>query len=50
MEPVAHFGIRKGEADFKVTIKWTNGETHSFSIDKLNPRVESKKQEIPFSE
>ena len=39
MEPVAHFGIRKGEADFRVTIKWTNGETQSFSIDKLNQEL-----------
>ena len=44
MEPVAHFGIRKGEADFKVTIKWTNGETHSFSIDKLNQELKVKQK------
>ena len=44
MEPVAHFGIRKGEADFKVTIKWTNGETQSFSIDKLNQELKVKQK------
>ena len=25
MEPVAHYGIRKNEKDFKVEVKWTNG-------------------------
>jgi len=44
MEPVAHFGIRKGEADFRVTIKWTNGETQSFSIDKLNQEMKVKQK------
>ena len=44
MEPVAHFGIRKGEADFRVTIKWTNGETQSFGIDKLNQELKVKQK------
>tara|TARA_B100001989_G_scaffold252078_1_gene233019 strand:+ start:1541 stop:2989 length:1449 start_codon:yes stop_codon:yes gene_type:complete len=44
MEPVAHFGIRKGEADFRVTIKWTNGETQSFSIDKFNQELTVKQK------
>ncbi|MDC3024565.1 CRTAC1 family protein, partial [Alphaproteobacteria bacterium] len=44
MEPVAHFGIRKGEEDFKITIKWTNGESQSLSIDKLNQELKIKQK------
>ena len=32
MEPVAHYGIRNGEKDFEVQVKWTNGKTNNFKI------------------
>ena len=35
MEPVAHYGIRKGEKDFKIEIKWTNGKTNDYEIPKI---------------
>ena len=31
MEPVAHYGIRKNEKDFRVEVKWTNGKTVSYT-------------------
>jgi len=34
MEPVAHYGLREGEEDFKVSIKWTNGKTNNYKIKK----------------
>ena len=39
MEPVAHFGIRKNEKDFQITIKWTNGVTQSIEILELNKEI-----------
>ena len=35
MEPVAHYGIRDGEKDFKIQIKWTNGKTNNYEISKI---------------
>ena len=35
MEPVAHYGIRDGEKDFKVSIKWTNGKINNYKIPKI---------------
>ena len=32
MEPVAHYGIRNGEKNFEVQVKWTNGKTNNFKI------------------
>ena len=32
MEPIAHYGIRNGEKDFKVEIRWTNGKTSNYKI------------------
>ena len=34
MEPVAHYGIREGEKDFKVEIKWTNGKVNKYKGNK----------------
>ena len=35
MEPVAHFGIRRGEKNISVSIRWTNGrEVHINSLEK----------------
>ena len=39
MEPVAHYGIRKNEKDIKIKIKWTNGETKTISVKKLNQTI-----------
>ena len=35
MEPVAHYGIRDGEKDFKVSVKWTNGKINNYKIPKI---------------
>ena len=39
MEPVAHYGIRKKEKNFKVEIRWTNGSKEMIDIKKLNQTV-----------
>ena len=39
MEPVAHYGIRNGEKDFEVQIKWTNGKTKTISVKDLNQTI-----------
>ena len=34
MEPVAHFGIRRGEKNISVSIRWTNGsEVHINDVE-----------------
>ena len=35
MEPVAHYGIRDTEKDFKVSIKWANGKINNYKIPKI---------------
>ena len=35
MEPVAHYGIRSGEKDFEVQIKWTNGKINNYKIPRI---------------
>ncbi len=44
MEPVAHYGIRKNEKDFKVEVKWTNGTTDLIEINSLNQTVTVKQR------
>ena len=44
MEPVAHYGIRKGEKNFKIEIKWTDGSIESFDIDQLNKTYEIRQK------
>ena len=44
MEPVAHFGIREGEKDLEILIKWTDGKTQSFKIKELNKEIIIKKE------
>ena len=44
IEPVAHYGIRKGEKDFKVEIKWTDGSIETFDIDELNKTYEFRQK------
>ena len=39
MEPVAHYGIRKNEKNFKVEIKWTNGTKKLFNVSELNQTI-----------
>ena len=39
MEPVAHYGIRKNEKDFKVEVKWTNGSKDIIKTDSLNQTI-----------
>ena len=44
MEPVAHYGIRKNEKNFKVEVKWTNGATKLIEIKSLNQTVIVKQE------
>ena len=44
MEPVAHFGIREGETDLEIFIKWTDGKTQSFKTKELNKEILIKKE------
>ena len=44
MEPVAHYGIRKNEKDFKVEVKWTNGTKDLIEINFLNQTVTVKQR------
>ena len=44
MEPVAHYGIRKNEKDFKVEIKWTNGTKKLFNVSELNQTITIKQK------
>ena len=39
MEPVAHYGIRKNEKDFRVEVKWTNGKIDFICKIKLNQTI-----------
>ena len=39
MEPVAHYGIRKNEKDFKVEVKWTDGTKNLIKINSLNKAI-----------
>ena len=49
MEPVAHYGIRKGEKDFKVSIKWTNGKTNNYKITKTGKTYIFKQSNMSIS-
>jgi len=44
MEPVAHYGIRKNEKNFKVEIKWTNGTKKLIEIKSINQTVIVKQE------
>jgi len=44
MEPVAHYGIRKNEKNFKVEIKWTNGTKKLFNVTELNQTITIKQK------
>jgi len=44
MEPVAHYGIRKNEKNFKVEVKWTNSTTKLIEIKSLNQTVTVKQE------
>ena len=44
MEPVAHYGIRKNEKNFKVEIKWTNGTIKLFNVSELNQTITIKQK------
>ena len=44
MEPVAHYGIRKNEKNFKVEVRWTNGTINLFEITSLNQTVTVKQK------
>ena len=39
MEPVAHYGIRKNEKNFKVEVRWTDGSKELIDINKLNQTI-----------
>ncbi len=44
MEPVAHYGIRKDEKNFKVEVKWTNGSKELFNVSELNQTITIKQK------
>ena len=44
MEPVAHYGIRKNEKDFRVEVKWTNGKKNFIDKIKLNQTITIKQK------
>ena len=39
MEPVAHYGIRKGEEVESISIKWTNGNIDKYYINDINQTI-----------
>ena len=39
MEPVAHYGIRKNEKNFKLEVMWTNGKKELINISELNKTI-----------
>ena len=39
MEPVAHYGIRKNEKNFKLEVMWTNGKKELVNISELNKTI-----------
>ena len=44
MEPVAHYGIRKNEKDFKLEVKWTNGKKDFMDKIKINQTITIKQK------
>ncbi len=44
MEPVAHYGIRKNEKNFKVEVKWTDGTKKLIKITSLNQTITIKQK------
>ena len=44
MEPVAHYGIRKEEKNFKITVKWTDGSYKTFQVKDLNQEIKVKQE------
>ena len=44
MEPVAHYGIRKNEKNFKVEVRWTNGSKELIDVSKLNQTITVKQK------
>ena len=49
MEPVAHYGIRNGEKDFEVQIKWTNGKTNNYKIKETGKTYIFKQSKMTIS-
>ena len=39
MEPVAHYGIRNNEKDFRVEVKWTDGSKILIKTNSLNQTI-----------
>ena len=44
MEPVAHYGIRKNEKNFKLEVMWTNGKKELINISELNKTITIKQK------
>ncbi len=44
MEPVAHYGIRKNEKNFKLEVKWTDGKKELININELNQTITIKQK------
>jgi hypothetical protein len=44
MEPVAHYGIRKNEKDFRIEVKWTNGKKDFMDKIEINQTITIKQK------
>ena len=44
MEPVAHYGIRNNEKNFKVEIKWTMEQKNYLNVSELNQTITIKQK------
>ena len=44
MEPVAHYGLRKGEKNISINVIWTNGLSETFNVNELNKTIEIRQK------
>ena len=49
MEPVAHYGIRNGEKDFEIQVKWTNGSINNYEITETGKTYIFKQNKMAIS-
>ena len=53
MEPVAHYGIRKGEKNISIKVVWTDGQnvdsaTSTAAPPAFQPKAETNEPDLPF--
>ena len=49
MEPVAHYGIRNGEKNFEIQVKWTDGKTKNYKIKETGKTYIVKQSKMTIS-